>query len=57
MPPQTALGRILVPRRFASPPIGGLLVVEVVAFGGRSPKLSNGACDIDLENEVKVQRS
>ena len=26
MPPQTALGRILVPRRSASPPIGGLLV-------------------------------
>ena len=26
MPPQTALGRILVPRRFASLPIGGLLV-------------------------------
>ena len=27
MPPQTALGRILVQRRFASPPIGGLLVL------------------------------
>ena len=25
--PQTAFGRILVTRRFASPPIGGLLVV------------------------------
>ena len=26
MPPQADLGRILVPRRFASPPLGGLLV-------------------------------
>ena len=33
MPPQTALGRILVPRRFASPPIGGLLVFSTFELG------------------------
>ena len=29
MPPQPALGRILVPQRLASPPIGGLLVIFI----------------------------
>ena len=30
MPPQTGWGQILVPQRFASPPIGGLLVVQIM---------------------------
>ena len=32
MTPQTALGRILLARRFASPPIGGILVIAAYMF-------------------------
>ena len=51
MSPQGALGRILVQRRFASPPIGRLLVDKLVEFATRTVWLS--VWDVHCHNTTK----